>query len=456
MDDSALSISGRLLAVLALLLANAFFVAAEFALVTVRRTRVEQRASEGRATAQLLRRALGRLDTYIAACQLGITMASIGLGWIGEPALASLLEPAFGFLPERWTAVTSHGVALGIAFTAITGFHVVLGELSPKGVALQYAEKTAFAIIWPLHWFLLLFRPAIWLLNQAGWLVLRPLGIRRRLTEHLVHSPEELRMLFEASEEAGVLGEHEELMLSRVLEFSGLAAHQVMVPRTEVVAISADADLRQALATVAAHGHTRYPVVRGGLDNVMGLLHSKDLLRVIHEGAEDGFRVEKVMRPILRLPESLPIHIFFNEMRRRGTQMAVAIDEFGGTAGLVTMEDILERIVGQLRDEFDRLEEPVRRLPDGGAVVDGLVLVQDVNESFGLHLEEEPYDTIGGYVFGRLGRRARVGDEVTVDGWNLRVLALDGLRVARVRLAPLPRIAPAGEPGPLPSRSRPR
>ena len=440
MDESFLSISGRLLAVLVLVAANGFFVAAEFALVTIRRTRIEQLAIEGDRTARLLRGAIASIDTYIAACQLGITMASLALGWIGEPAIGALIEPVTTSLPGWTGPVASHGAAVALSFAVITGLHVVIGELSPKGVALQFSERTAFAVAWPLHIFLVVFRPVIWLFNRAGWLVLKPFGIEPG-GEHVIHSPEELKLLVQESGEAGLFLAGEEEIIGRVLGFSQLAAHQVMIPRTEVVAIPVEGSLDDVMDAITHHGHTRYPVYAESLDNVVGVIHAKDVIGAMRGDLNRPFSVRRVMREAVIVPETIGLADVLREMRAHGTQMAVAIDEYGGTAGLVMMEDILERIVGELRDEFDRPHELLRTLPDGTTVVDGLMLIRDFNERFKLALEEDPYDTLGGYVFGALGRRPQPGDEVSVDGHTLRVEALDGLRVSRVRL-----IASPGEP----------
>jgi putative hemolysin len=444
MDDSFLSISGRLLAVLVLVAANGFFVAAEFALVTVRRTRVEQLAMEGDRTARLLRGAIGHVDTYIAACQLGITMASLALGWIGEPALGALLDPVTTSLPDWMGPLASHGAAVALSFAIITALHVVIGELSPKGVALQYSERTAFFVAWPLHAFLVVFRPVIWLFNRAGWVVLKPFGIEPG-GEHVIHSPEELKLLVQESGEAGLFIAGEEEIIRRVLEFSQLAAHQVMIPRTEVVAIPAGASLEDVINTISHFGHTRYPVYADSLDNVVGVIHAKDVILAMHSDGGRPFNLRRLMREPVTVPETIRLADVLREMRARGTQMAVAIDEYGGTAGLVMMEDILERIVGELRDEFDRPQELLRTLPDGSAVIDGLMLIRDFNERFDLDLEEDPYDTLGGYVFGALGRRPQPGDEIRVDGRTLRVEALDGLRVSRVRLIDKSEDATAGQ-----------
>ncbi|HEX5939821.1 MAG TPA: hemolysin family protein, partial [Dehalococcoidia bacterium] len=306
MDDSFLSISGRLLAVLVLVAANGFFVAAEFALVTIRRTRIEQLAVEGDRTARLLRGAIGSVDTYIAACQLGITMASLALGWIGEPAIGALIEPAVTSLPDWMGPFASHGAAVAVSFAIITGLHVVIGELSPKGVALQYSERTAFAVAWPLHAFLVVFRPVIWLFNRAGWLVLKPFKIEPG-GEHVIHSPEELKLLVQESGEAGLFLAGEEEIIRRVLEFSQLAAHQVMIPRTEVVAIPSEATLNDVISTISHYGHTRYPVYADSLDNVVGVIHAKDVILAVHGDGGRAFNLRRLMREPVIVPETIDL-----------------------------------------------------------------------------------------------------------------------------------------------------
>ncbi|MPZ24473.1 MAG: DUF21 domain-containing protein, partial [Dehalococcoidia bacterium] len=332
MDETYLSVSGRLLAVLLLVAANGFFVAAEFGLVTVRRTRVHQLAAEGQPTARLLRDAVNHVDTYIAACQLGITMASLALGWIGEPALAVLLEPATTSLPGWLGPLASHGAAVALSFAIITALHVVIGELSPKGVALQFSERTAFWVIWPLHTFLMIFRPLIWLFNQAGWLVLKPFGITPG-GEHVIHSAEELKLLVQESGEAGLFLAGEEEIIGRVLEFSQLAAHQVMIPRTELVALPLTATLDEVMQEISHKGHSRYPVYDQSLDNVIGVVHAKDVILALHSNGGQPFTMKRIMREPVIVPETLKLADVLRQMKARGTQMAVAIDEFGGTAG---------------------------------------------------------------------------------------------------------------------------
>jgi len=422
----------RLAGLLALVFANGFFVAAEFAIVTVRKTRIDQLIAEGHRTARAVRRAVSDPDSYIAATQLGITMASIGLGWIGEPALAALIQPAVSFLPTTIAETTAHTIAVAIAFAIVTALHIVLGELAPKTIALDKPEATALLVVKPTELFMKVFWPFIRLLNGMGRAVVKMLGLESRGGHALVHSEEELKMLVTASQEAGVLEEHEEQMLHRVFGFADLTAGQVMVPRTELVAVPADMPLDELVAVIARGRHTRLPVYRTGLDDVLGMLHVTDLVRAMTEPAA-SLTAGVLAREVVTVPETLRADDLLADMRRRHVREALVIDEYGGTAGLVTFDSLIERIIGEVPAEAGATTTPrIVVRPDGSADIDGLALVTDVNAQFGLHIDEDTYTTIGGYVLGRLGRRARVGDVVDVEGRKMRVEALDGLRVAGV------------------------
>ena len=435
MDPAPLHIGMRLLAILALVFANGFFVAAEFSLVTVRKTRIDQLIAEGNRMARTLRRATTSPDSYIAATQLGITMASLGLGWIGEPALASLIEPGFGFLPTHIAEATAHSVAVSLAFALITSLQVVLGELAPKTVALQYSERTALWVIKPTELFMKLFWPFIALLNAMGRAVVSAIGLRAPSRHSLVHSEAELKMLVTASQEAGVLEEGEERMLHRVFDFADLTAGRIMVPRTEMVALPADMPLAQVIDRLSRGPHTRLPVYRDSLDDIIGVLLVTDLFRAM-TAPSAHFSLAALTREALVVPETMKADDLLAEMRRRRTRQAIVIDEYGGTAGLVTFERLMERIVGDIGGEFGGTPARILTLDNGAAYVDGLTLITDVNEQFDLHIDETMYATIGGYVLGRLGRRAAVGDTIDVERRTLRVETLDGLRVARVWLSP--------------------
>ena len=433
-EHSSLDITFRLISVFLLVGLNAFFVAAEFSLVSVRPTRVEELIAQGNRTAVVVGRAIADPDRFIAATQLGITLASLGLGWIGEPALSSLLVPLLNFLPQTWVGAAAHSIAGTIAFAFITVMHVVGGELAPKSIALQDPERTALVVARPTEWTLHLFRPAIWLLNGAGNALLRLFGIQPASGHGKVHSVTELRMLVEASHEGGVLEAKKREMLHAVFDFGQLAARQVMVPRTEMICLSASASLDEVTQLAADLALTKFPVYEGDLDHIIGIVHTKDLVRIMHVKAQDATTVRGVMRPALFLPESIHIDALLVQFRRKKQHIAILLDEYGGTAGLVTLEDLLEEIVGDVQDAFDREEPDIQRLPDGSVLLSGLMQIAQVNEIFDLNLSDPHYDTIAGYVLGRLRRLAQVGDEVKSDGIRLRVEALDGRRIARLSL----------------------
>ncbi len=443
MEYSATGVVWRLLGLLALVFANGFFVSAEFAIVTVRKTRIDQLVAEGHRRARIVRRAVSRPDRYIAATQLGITMASLGLGWVGEPALARLVQPSLEFLPGGLAEPTAHSLAVAVAFTLITGVDIVFGELVPKWIALERSESTAMWVVPPTEFFMRALWPFIRLLHGTAQAIMKGLGMSGAERRAAVHSEEELKMLVTASQEAGVLEEEEEQMLHRVFGFADLTAGQVMVPRTELVAARADATQDELVDLFARGQHTRVPVYRGDLDDVVGVLHATDLLRVIASGAR--VQAGSLAREALTVPETLRADELLVAMRKRRVREALIIDEYGGTAGLVTFEGLMRRIVGDVGAVGT--EEPrVTLRADGSADIDGLTLVPDVNAQFGLHIDQVMFTTVGGYVLGRLGRRARVGDTIDVEGREMRVEALDGLRVSRVWLSTLEQQPPPSPP----------
>lgn len=423
----------RLAGLLALVLANGFFVAAEFSIVTVRKTRIDQLIAEGHRGARAVRRAVSNPEPYIAATQLGITMASIGLGWVGEPVLAELFQPAVGFLPAHMAQATAHTIAVTLAFAIVTALHIVLGELAPKTIALDKAEATALLVVRPTELFMKAFWPFIRLLNGTGRAVVRMLGLQGKGGHSMVHSEAELKMLVTASQEAGVIEEQEEQMLHRVFGFADLAAGQVMVPRTELVAVKADTPLGDLARTIGQGGPTTLPVYREDIDDVVGMLHVADLLKALAAGDTQA-SAGALAREVLAVPVTLGANDLLAEMRRRRAREALVIDEHGGTAGLVTFESLMERIIGEIPGVRGAQARTVVR-EDGSADIDGLALASDINTQFGLHLDEDTYTTVGGYVLGRLGRRARVGDTLDVEGRQMRVDTLDGLRVAKVWLS---------------------
>jgi CBS domain containing-hemolysin-like protein len=444
---SGLDILFRLLAVVLLVAANGFFVASEFSLVSVRRTRIEELVRAGKPLARAVKEAITDLDAYLAATQLGITMASIGLGWVGEPALAALLDPLFAWLPSTWQFVSAHAMAVVLAFAIMTALHIVLGELAPKSLAIQRSEKTALVVALPTRWFLTVFKPFIMFLNSLGWFILRIFGIQPvGAGHHIAHTEEELKMIVSASTDAGVLAPEEEEMIHNIFEFADLTANQIMIPRTEIVGLPLTAPREEIEATLRQHGFTRYPVYDRSLDSIVGVVNVKELLPMLDGMTKLDLR--RILQTPVVLPESVRVFRLLAAMQAQRRHMVILIDEFGGTAGIVTLRDVLERIVGDVRSEKEAGWPDVETVSEREALIDGLLLIQDVNEHFGLELDEEEYHTIGGYVFGALGRRPEVGDVIEAQGCRLVVEALDGMRVSRLRIQ-------LEQPAPIPGGSLP-
>jgi CBS domain containing-hemolysin-like protein len=430
-----LSTALGLIAVVVLVLLNGFFVATEFALVAVRRSRIEQRVAEGNKAAIRVSNALDHLDTYIAATQLGITMASLALGWLGEPALAHLVEPVLAaVLPGEWAIAGSHAVAVAIAFTIITVLHIVIGELAPKGLALQKPEATSLAVALPVSIFLKIFRPFIHVLNGTGNLVLRLMGLRAGGGEESVHSVEELRYLVRASRVAGVLDQTEEMIAGRALALGDVHAHNVMVPRTDMVSVPVEIGRDELLELAGAERHVRFPVYEETNDYVVGVIYITDVLAwdKLHPG--EPFDVRVAMREPLFVPETIRGDALLAQMREAKVHMAVAVDEFGGVAGLVTLQDLVEHIVGDFPEEGEDERPAIETLPDGSIRVDGMASLVDVRERLELDLNGIEADTMGGYVLHALGRVPVQGEIVELPGCNALVAEMDGPRVAEVVL----------------------
>ena len=429
MSDPWLVVFG-VVGVFLLVAANGLFVATEFAYIAVRRTRVEQLAGQGHARARLLLASLRDLDSYIAATQLGITMSSLALGWVGEPAIGRLVDPPVeAVLGPFAAAAVSHAAAVVLAFAVITSFHIVFGELAPKTLALQRAEEAALWLAAPMAVFTRVFWPFIWAMNLAGRTVVRPLGIAPAGEHEANLSPEELEMVIEASARAGLLSTSELLLARRALEFSAIQADQIMVPRTELVALDAESSLDAVLEAVARHQHTRYPVYEGDLDHILGILDAKDLLGLVRRG-EGSWRA--LVKPAVGIPESVSVEVAVAAMRARQAQIVILVDEHGGTSGILTADEVLYRLLGRWLGARGEAGDPVRSLPTGNLLLSGLALIADVEEATHAELAGEDYDTVGGFMMTRLGRIPRVGDRVEVEGYQFRVMAMDGRRVDRV------------------------
>jgi CBS domain containing-hemolysin-like protein len=423
-------VAAKLASVVVLVALNAFFVAAEFALVGARRTRLEEMAQRGDKKALLAQRATRSLYRYISATQLGITLSSLGLGWIGEPAVASVLQGWFSALPGVLQPIATHGVAVLLAFTFITALHIVLGELIPKAIGLIYPEAVSTWVAGPLIGFAWVMRLPIALLNGSANRLLRTFRINPPGEHERLHSPEEIRMLVEQSEEGGSLGKEDARLLEGVFEFSEKTAQEVMTPRTQMVALERELTVEEAADVVAQARRSRYPVYGESLDDIAGVVHAKDILTALRQ--HPGSSVGSIMRPPLFVPGTREVEDVLADMKRLKVHLAVVLDEYGGTAGLVTMEDLLEEIVGDIFDEYDRLERPAPAV-EGAPLLDGSISISDFNAEHDLQLDDTDYTTLGGYLFGQLGRLPRPGDRVTVGKDAFEIVEMDGRRVKSVR-----------------------
>ncbi len=424
----------RVIAVILLVLANGFFVSAEFALVSVRRTRIAELVNQGNQAAKWVEKALENPDRVIAATQLGITLASLGLGWVGEPAFAHLLEPLVRIIPGEIQEEVSHSITAGLAFALITFLHVVVGELAPKSIALQNPENTSLMVARPTIWTEWIFKPAIWALNGTGNFLLKMVGVKPASGHELVHSVEELKMLVTASAEGGVVKDEESEILHAVFDFGELLVRQVMIPRTEITAFEADLNLDQSIEIATRSTFTKFPVYDDVMDNIIGVVHIKDLLRAQLDPAKQDCRARSIAREALFVPETVHVRSVLQLFRARRQHIAIVMDEFGGTAGLVTLEDLMEEIVGEVSDPFDTTLPEIQVFPNGNATIDGLALIEEVNEALDVHLADPHYDTIAGYFLGKLGRIPEVGDRIEVDGVRMKVESMDGMRIESLSL----------------------
>ena len=419
----------RLALIVVLLVLNGYFVAAEFALVRSRRTRLQAMVRAGDPIARFALSASGNLARILSTSQLGITLASLGLGWAAQSSFGEAFEAAFSHFPFPIEQSLRVSIGAIVALLVVSFFHVVFGELAPKGAALQHPEQFAKWLAPPLLAFAWICAPFTWVLNRSAMLVLRAFGQSVDVARDPVHSPDEIRMLVEQSEEQGALEPSDAQMLGAVLEFSEKNAREVMTPRTDIIGMPAEASLDDALETVAESRFSRYPVYDESIDHVVGMVHVKDLLGVLHEHL-DRFTVRDVMRSIHVVPGSREVEAVLTDFKRLKEHMAIVLDEYGGTAGLVTMEDLLEEIVGEILDEYDEAAEVhVAQAVAGETRVPGATSIRELNEKYELSVPEADYTTIGGYVFGALGRLPVAGDRVSKGGATFEVRAMDGRRV---------------------------
>jgi CBS domain containing-hemolysin-like protein len=424
-----------LLVVLALFLValNGLFVAAEFGLVKIRSTQVDGLVREGRRSAGLLKKATEKLDAYLSVCQLGITISSLGLGALGEPAIASLLEPVLA--AAGFSEALIHAIAFAVGFGIITFLHVVFGELAAKSVAIAKPEGTSLFVA-PFMWFFyFLFYPGVVVFNGVANAVVRLFGVPPASETQEEHSEEELRLIIGRSTDQGVLNTGEQHMLEGVFELEDTPAREVMVPRPDVVSLPAGMPLRELFSVIASGEHTRYPVhEEGSPDRIVGVVHAKDVMRAVEDGGGLGaqVRAEDVMREVLTLPENRRVDDVLQDLKGHRLHMAIVIDEWGSFEGIITVEDIVEEIVGEIRDEFDEEDPSVRENQDGSYSMGGGTPIEEANKALNSSFDSGDFSSVGGLVFGRLGRAPKTGDEVSIDSYLLRVEEVDGSRVTRV------------------------
>jgi putative hemolysin len=417
------TLSLELLGVAALILLNAFFVAGEYALVTARRTRIQELAEQGSRRARAVQRIVANPPRFIAAMQLGVTLTSLGIGALGEQALAHALDPYL-----------ATALAVVIAFLIITYLHVVIGELVPKAVALRYSDRVALGVSSAVRAFFVIAAPLIWILQRSTELILRALGLDAPGDEREVLSEAELRMLLGRATEHGEIEREEQEMLYKVFDFADKEVADVMVPRPEVVALSIDLPPEEALQAVIDSPYTRYPVYRETLDDIVGILHVRDLFSALNDQGFANVKIEQLLRSAYMIPETKDLAALLAEFRRESFHMAVVVDEYGTMVGIVTLEDLLEEIVGEIEDEFDLPDESIEHVDDNTVRIDGTFPIDDFNEKFRIELPIEDYHTVAGFVFGLLGRAANEGDEVEYDGVRFHVLETEGSRIEKLEV----------------------
>ncbi|HEV8291174.1 MAG TPA: hemolysin family protein, partial [Tepidisphaeraceae bacterium] len=414
---------------------NGFFVAAEFAIVRVRATRLEELRKRGHRLAKMSLKMVSRLDAYLSATQLGITMASLALGWLGEPAFATWLEPLLRSLGP-WSQITAHTIALTCAFVLITFLHIVMGELAPKWLAIQQPERTLLWAILPMQLFYYAMFPLIFFFRHSAKLMLGLVGLKSSSESALAHSEEELRLLLAHSQKHGAIQAEERDLLERVFLYGDRNVHQIMVSRNEIIYLSAARPLSENIEIARQQEHSRYPLCEKDLDHVIGMVHLKDLLWRLRE-AGDSLDLRTLKRDILFVPETQPIRELMKEFQRRHIHMAVVVDEYGGTSGLVTLEDVVEELVGEIQDEFDEEAPKYLRNPDGSILVDGRLLIDEAETLLGTELSDQHNDTVGGHLLSLIGRRPRVGDIVRAGNYQARIADVKGLRISKIVFTPI-------------------
>ncbi len=410
-----------------------FFVAAEFAIVKVRSSRIDQLVAEGKRGALAAKKVTTNLDEYLSACQLGITVTAMGLGWLGEPTIEKLLHPLF----EKWNLNPSISSVLtfGLAFMIMTYLHVVVGELAPKTMAIQKAERVTLLLAGPLMMFYKVMYPFIWVLNGSARVVTGLFGLKPASEHEVAHTEEELRLILSDSYESGEINQAEYKYVNNIFEFDNRIAKEIMVPRTEIVGFYLEDSVEEHMKVIQNERYTRYPIFGEDKDDIIGMVNVKDFfIRYMTEDQKDLSSIRSYMRPIIEVMETTPIHDLLLQMQKKRIPMAVLYDEYGGTAGIVTLEDILEEIVGEIRDEYDEDEAPpIQHVNEQHIIVDGKVLISEVKDLFGLHIEEDDVDTIGGWIMMQ-NHEIEEGQHVEAEGYEFKVLEKDAYQIKRVEI----------------------
>lgn len=418
----------NLFMVVLLVLLNGFFVATEFAIVKVRESRIAQLVAEGESRARSVERVIQNLDAYLSACQLGITLASLGLGWLGEPAVAHVLHPVFRYFELNETLVGS--ISFILAFSVITFLHIVLGELAPKTFAIQRTEWVAMAVAGPIQIFHKVMYPFITFLNWSAFRFLALFHISMEPHQE-AHTEEEIRILVNESHKSGLIDQTELMLVDNIFDFSETMAREIMVPRTDMVVLDLHDSYEENVRLVQTGRYTRYPVVDGDKDHVVGSLHIKDLLTGILQGEHQA--IERLMRPVLSVPQTISISRLLTMLQKQRGQLAIIMDEYGGTAGLVTLEDIMEEIVGDIQDEFDD-ERPEVEQTDDVLSFDGRMLLEEVSDYLDFELESHEVDTLAGWIYMQIDHPPQVGDTIKEGNYVFVVEEVDHYRITRVQV----------------------
>ena len=419
----------NIIIVLLLVFMNAFFVATEFSMVKVRKSRIETLVAEGNNRAKYTLKVVRDLNSYLSACQLGITLASLGLGWVGEPAVARMLEPLFELMHLPETMV--HSVSFVIGFSLITTFHIVLGELCPKSLAILFAEKIAMFTAMPLIFFYKLTYPIMWAFNHSTNLILKAFGVSQVDEAEEAHTDEEIKLLVEDSYKHGLIDKTEMALVDNIFDFTETTVKDIMIPRTDMACLFIDDTFEEIVSYTLNNPFTRYPICRENKDNIIGFVHIKDLYKQKVEGKDN---IDEVIRDINFIPESMSISELLKLFKKQKAQIAIIIDEYGGTFGLVTVEDILEEIVGEMQDEFDIGVNEIVKNDDGSYLVNGKVLLEDVTDLLGTEIEVENIDTIGGWLYSQLKPYPKVNDRIHYENYEVTILSCSKKRISSVQI----------------------